>query len=99
AVVPYSAQAKGYFTKLGKLGYESMPSKLLAQYDNPTTRRRYEQAKQIVQQSGYTLNQIALAFLIQQPFVTIPIIGCKTLDHLEASMSALEVTETLQGLA
>lgn len=92
AVIPFSSQAKGYYSKLADMGYAAMNPKLLAQYDNASTRQRFDIAQQIAQRTGYTLNQIALAYLMQQPVTTIPIVGCKTLDHLEASMSALDVT-------
>ena len=91
AVIPFSSQAKGYYTKLAEVGIEGMSPKLLAQYDNPTTRRRYDAARKIAKRTGFTLNQIALAYLMQQPFTTIPIVGCKNLRHLEDSMSTLEV--------
>lgn len=92
AIIPYSSQAKGYYTKWAALGLENLPDDLRAQYDNAVTRKRYDIAQEIMQRTGYTINQIALAFLIQQPVTTIPVVGCKNLDHLTASMSALDVT-------
>ena len=92
ALLPYSSQAKGYYSKWATLGLENLPEDLRAQYDNDVTRQRYAIAQQIIRRTGYTINQIALAFLMQQPVTTIPIVGCKTLEHLAASMSALDVT-------
>jgi aryl-alcohol dehydrogenase-like predicted oxidoreductase len=64
---------------------------LLAQYDNPTTQRRFEAAQDIASRTGYSLSQIALAYLMQQPFTTIPIVGCKNRAQLEDSLSAIGV--------
>jgi len=99
AVIPYSSQAKGYYSKLATVGASAMSSKLLEQYDNPTTRQRFGLAQEVAQRTGYTLNQIALLYLMQQPFMTIPIVGCKTLDQLQASLSALEITLTPSDFA
>lgn len=40
---------------------------------------------------GISSSQLALAWLMQQPGVTAPIIGPRTMQHLEDSLGALEV--------
>lgn len=99
AAMPFTSQAKGYFSKLAAVGKQAVNPKLLAQYDNPVTQRRFEAAQQISERTGYPLSQIALAYLMQQPFTTIPIVGCKNLDQLEDSMSAIDVTLSAEDLA
>lgn len=41
---------------------------------------------------GATLSQFALAWLLENPVVTSPIIGPRTLDHLEDNLGALEIS-------
>jgi aryl-alcohol dehydrogenase-like predicted oxidoreductase len=50
---------------------------------------------------GHAPAAVALAWLLAQPAVTAPIIGPRTLDHLETSLAAFEVAfdeETLRAL-
>jgi aryl-alcohol dehydrogenase-like predicted oxidoreductase len=89
--LPFTSQAQGYFSKMAAVGSQGMSPKLLAQYDNPTTQRRFEAAQDIASRTGYSLSQIALAYLMQQPFTTIPIVGCKNRAQLEDSLSAIGV--------
>ncbi|MEZ4609727.1 MAG: aldo/keto reductase [Caldilineaceae bacterium] len=48
---------------------------------------------------GITLAQLALAWVAQQPGVTSPIIGPRTMEHLEDNLGALDVTFTADELA
>ncbi|MGY4651158.1 aryl-alcohol dehydrogenase-like predicted oxidoreductase [Mycobacterium sp. URHB0021] len=42
--------------------------------------------------AGLPLIHLALAFVLQHPAVTAPIIGPRTLDHLKSQLGATEVT-------
>ncbi|MCB0132762.1 MAG: aldo/keto reductase, partial [Caldilineaceae bacterium] len=48
---------------------------------------------------GITLAQLALAWVAAQPGVTSPIIGPRTMEHLEDNLGALDVTFTDEELA
>ena len=48
---------------------------------------------------GCSLSQFALAWCAQQPGVTSPIIGPRTLDQLEDNLRALDVTITAEDRA
>jgi 1-deoxyxylulose-5-phosphate synthase len=48
---------------------------------------------------GVPRAQVALAWLIQQPGVTAPIIGASRLGHLEDAMAALDLRLTAEELA
>jgi aryl-alcohol dehydrogenase-like predicted oxidoreductase len=50
---------------------------------------RVDRLKQMVQDSGYTVQQVGLAFLLRFPVVPIP--GAKTAAQVEQNMSATEV--------
>ncbi len=51
-----------------------------------------EGLKPIVSAKGCTMSQFALAWCVQQPGVTSPIIGPRTLEQLDDNLKALEVT-------
>lgn len=88
AAVPYSSQAQGYFTKLEK---QPERARLMEQYDNDINRMRFERVKELASGYGATVNQIALAYLISQPFPVVPIVGCRTEEALLDSLGAAEL--------
>src|SRR6188474_2345749 len=53
----------------------------------------------VAREKGVPLSQLALAWTIQQPGITSPIIGPRTLEQLEDNLKALEVTITDQDRA
>ncbi len=55
-------------------------------------RPRLEAYEQLCQEAGEAPAHIALAWLLHQPVVTAPIIGPRTLDQLNGTMRALELT-------
>ncbi len=55
-------------------------------------RPRLEAYEQLCRESGEAPAHIALAWLLHQPAVTAPIIGPRTLDQLNSTMRALELT-------
>ncbi len=64
-------------------------------------RPRLEAYEQLCQEASEEPAHIALAWLLHQPTVTAPIIGPRTLDQLNGTMRALELTlskETLKRL-
>lgn len=48
---------------------------------------------------GVTLAQLALAWVVQQPGVSSPIIGPRTMGHLDDNLGALDVSFTAEELA
>jgi aryl-alcohol dehydrogenase-like predicted oxidoreductase len=53
----------------------------------------------LANEKGHTVSQLALAWTVQQPHITSPIIGPRTLDQLEDNLRALEVKLTPADLA
>ena len=45
----------------------------------------------LVEAKGCTMSQLALAWCVQQPGVTSPIIGPRTMEQLEDNLAALEL--------
>ena len=48
----------------------------------------------LAQEKGCSLSQLALAWCLQQPGVTSPIVGPRTLEQLEDNLGALAVALT-----
>ena len=88
AVMAYSSQAGGYFQKVlaGQPGQS-----LYASVENEARSRR---VLELAAETGLTVTQVVLGYLLSQPFVTIPVVGCKTLAHLHDTLTAAEVTLT-----
>lgn len=94
AVIPYTSQARGFFSKLVAHGEAGLKEGERKAYLNETNRHRAARAAALAQQHGVTVAQIALAYLINQPVPTIPVIGCHTLAQLADSMGAATVILT-----
>lgn len=100
AAIPYSSQAGGYFQKLAD-GRELHPGQRKV-YDSPANRQRFRRVQGLAQETGLSVSQIVLAWLTNQPFPTIPIVGCRTVAQVEDSMRAGDVcltTEQVNRLA
>jgi aryl-alcohol dehydrogenase-like predicted oxidoreductase len=93
-VVPYSPQAKGFFGKenaeWAKGGFQGTAPRA-ANYDTPANRQCLLRAIELAEKQGCTPNQIALAYLLSQPFPVYPIIGTGNPEHLLEAMGAAEV--------
>ena len=50
-----------------------------------------ERAWEVAKARGVTASQIALAWLLNKPHVTAPIIGATKMDHLDQAIAALEI--------
>jgi aryl-alcohol dehydrogenase-like predicted oxidoreductase len=99
AVIPYSSQAHGFFTKLEAQGRRGLPASDDLWYYNAANLRRLREIQRLARAHNVTVNTIVLSYLCSQPFVTIPVVGCQRLDHLKASLSALDLTLTSDEIA
>jgi aryl-alcohol dehydrogenase-like predicted oxidoreductase len=60
----------------------------------PENQRKLDAAEalaQLAEETGITLIQMALAFVLNHPAVTAPIIGPRTMEHLESQLAAADV--------
>jgi len=85
--IPYSSQANGLFQKLDKAQGYPIEKSLSPNYPLDINQMRYDRIQQVRQDTGFTITQIVLGYLLSQPFSTIPIIGPKNESQLEDSMS------------
>jgi len=81
-VAVFSPTANGYFATNGERG---------GHYERLESRRRLIAVQSLAKERGATPNQIALAYLLNQPFPVFPILGTRNPDHLEDAFGASEI--------
>lgn len=103
-VIPYSPLASGRLTRAA-----SSESTLRSETDqiakgkynatSATDRRVVERVAELAEGHGVSRVHIALAWLLQKPPVTAPIIGATKIAHLEDAVGALSVQLTQDEVA
>ena len=83
----WSAQARGFFA-----GHDSESA--VRVYDNPDNRERRRRASEIAERIGCTANQVALAWVLAQPYPVFAVIGPRTIEQLHDAVGALDVSLT-----
>jgi aryl-alcohol dehydrogenase-like predicted oxidoreductase len=90
-MIPYAAQSGGYFTKIEQGGEEAVPEGLRARYGNPANKGRFAAAKALAEKKGVTINEVVLAYLVDQPNQTIPIFGGRSPEQIEETVKAVSL--------
>lgn len=99
AAIPYTSQAYGVFHKLAA-GRRSAISPLHGKmFVNAATEQRLGQALALSQQTGLTLTQIVLGYLLSQPFPVIPVFSSRNAAQLDDTLAAADVRLTPAQLA
>lgn len=83
----YTSQANGFFTKLAQ-GDPDAAAGNRGIYDTLANRRVYETAAQVARQTGRTMSEVVLGYLLSQPHPTFAVVGCKNLAQLQDSLAA-----------
>jgi aryl-alcohol dehydrogenase-like predicted oxidoreductase len=100
-VIPYSPLAGGWlsgrYRKQTTVEGPHSAARPRARFDldDPSNQRKLDAAERLAQladEAGITLIELALAFVLNHPAVTAPIIGPRTMQHLESQLTAAEVT-------
>lgn len=99
-VIPWSPLAGGWLSGRfgsGKDNESRRAERLPARYDLsiPGNQRKLEavdRLAEVAEQANLTLVELALAFVLAHPAVTAPIIGPRTMEHLESQLTAAEIT-------
>jgi aryl-alcohol dehydrogenase-like predicted oxidoreductase len=63
-------------------------------YDSPSDLLVIEAVRKVAGELGVSPSEVALAWLLQKPGVSAPIVGATKIEHLEAAVKALELTLT-----
>jgi aryl-alcohol dehydrogenase-like predicted oxidoreductase len=83
----WSAQARGFFA-----GHDSESA--VRVYDNEGNRERRQRAASVADRLGCTTNQVALAWVLAQPYPVYAVVGPRTVEQLREAVGALEVSLT-----
>lgn len=89
-LISWSSQAGGFFTGRFSPEDRSKPDMVRVYYSEANF-ARLQRARELAEQKGVTANQIALAWVINQPFPVVALIGPQTIDELESSLAADEL--------
>jgi aryl-alcohol dehydrogenase-like predicted oxidoreductase len=94
-LIPYSSQANGFFSgKYSRPKPNEPLSGVLQLYGTEENFLRLERVNELSRQLGCTTNQIALAYLMSQPFPVIPIAGCRIPEQVADSCRAVDIKLT-----
>jgi aryl-alcohol dehydrogenase-like predicted oxidoreductase len=92
AAIPYSSQAGGLFNKMAEGSLGQMNAGIRSMYPALENEVRFTRLQQLAKDTGLSTTQMALGYLLSQPFPVIPIVGCRTQAQLNDSLSAAEVS-------
>jgi aryl-alcohol dehydrogenase-like predicted oxidoreductase len=103
-VIPYSPLAGGWlsgrYRRDDATGPMSVARQRLANRFDMSLRENQrkldaaEQLAELADQAGLSLIEMAIAFVLRHPAVTAPIIGPRTMDHLESQLAAADIVLT-----
>lgn len=106
ALFPWSSLAGGFFSdrfhrdNLDTLALEGGFTQLAIRcYCSEPNFQRLDRARELGEQKGRTVPQIALAFVLCQPFNVFPLISCANEAMFDANVGALDIMLTPQELA
>jgi aryl-alcohol dehydrogenase-like predicted oxidoreductase len=100
AVMSYSPLAGGWLSGRWRKDAGQQPSsragRLPERFDlsQPANQRKLdavEQLARLAEEAGITLIQLAIAFVLNHPAITAPIIGPRTMEQLESQLAAADV--------
>ncbi len=83
----WSAQARGFFAGHGS-------ESAVRVYDNEFNRERRLRAIDVASRVGCTANQVALAWVLAQPYPVYAVIGPRTVEQLHEAVGALAISLT-----
>jgi len=91
AATPYSSQGNGLFQRMEQGTLAHMDPSLRGMYQVEANQGRFERVKRLAADSGWSVTQVVLGYVLSQPFTTVPIVGCRTVEQLRDSLMAGDV--------
>ena len=94
-VIPYSPLAGGFLTGKYQQAEETASARasgIQKRYFNDTGWRVIDAVRQVAGEVESTPTAVALAWLLAQPFMTAPIIGANSIEQLQGSLAAVELS-------
>lgn len=90
-LAPYSSQSQGFFTKaLGETEFDEDQFKQ-SRFHTRTNLELARLVKELAASKDCNANGVALAYLFEQPFPIIPVVGCNSKSQLDDSIRATNV--------
>jgi len=99
-LIPWSPMARGFFAGNRKRGggggtvrsqTDSFADQLYFRDEDFTVAER---ASEVARARGVSASQIALAWVLNKPYITAPIIGSTKMEHLDQAIAALDIKLT-----
>jgi predicted dehydrogenase/aryl-alcohol dehydrogenase-like predicted oxidoreductase len=96
----WSSQATGFFTGRYRPADRTTPAlaAIVRTWFNDGNFQRLARAQALAHEKGVTAAQIALAYVLNQPFPTFALIGPQSIDELRTVLPALDISLTLAEL-
>ncbi|MGX9146572.1 aldo/keto reductase [Mesorhizobium sp. 128a] len=94
----WSSQGRGFFTDRAGRDKQDNEELVRVWYSEKNFGRR-DRAIELAQRLGKSPIHVALAYVLAQPFPSVPLIGPRTLDELEDSLRALDIKLSAEDLA
>jgi 1-deoxyxylulose-5-phosphate synthase len=91
-LLSWSSQAGGFFT--GRYTPDNGDSEMRRVYYSDANWERYRRAESLAKKKSVATNDIALAYVLSQPFPVCALIGPNTVEELHSSALALRITLT-----
>lgn len=101
ALIPFSSQAKGFYTKLFELGEAGLSDKARRRFLSEENLAVYRRVLALRERTGLSVGAIALAWLTCQDFPTIPLCGVSKVSQvlaLDEAANAVISPEDRDGL-
>jgi len=99
AAIPYTAQAHGVFHKLAAGRADAIPELYRKMFVNQETEARLARIRSLSRETGLTITQIVLGYLLSQPFPTIPVFSARSRAQLQDTLTAADVRLSPDALA
>jgi aryl-alcohol dehydrogenase (NADP+) len=100
-VIPWSPLARGFLTGNRRAGTTRAKSDDFAEklYHQDADEGVLDRVLEVAKNRGVPAAQVALAWLLQKPGVTAPIIGATKLQHIDDAVAALALELTTEEVA
>jgi 1-deoxyxylulose-5-phosphate synthase len=100
-VIPWSPLARGRLTRDWDVNTDRSATDEFGKtlYDAPGDREIVQKVAEIAAARGVPRAQVAMAWVLAQPFVTAPIVGATKIEHIDDAVAAVDLTLTSEEIA
>ena len=91
ALFAWSSQARGFFTDRAHRDASLNDEEMNRCWNSEANWQRRDRVLELAKQRGVLPINIALAYVLNQPFPTFPLIGPRTIQELRSSLTGLEI--------